>query len=45
MSMGLLGGIATDIAAYGFDTFHHYETRVLHRRINWKLAVDTFLES
>jgi phenylpropionate dioxygenase-like ring-hydroxylating dioxygenase large terminal subunit len=42
---GLLGGLATDFAAYGFDAFHHYETRVLQRRINWKLAVDTFLES
>ena len=42
---GLLDGLATDFAAYGFDTFHHYETRVLQRRINWKLAVDTFLES
>jgi hypothetical protein len=41
---GLLDGLATDFAAYGFDTFHHYETRVLQRRINWKLAVDTFLE-
>jgi len=42
---GLLDGLATDFAAYGFDSFHHYETRVLQRRINWKLAVDTFLES
>jgi phenylpropionate dioxygenase-like ring-hydroxylating dioxygenase large terminal subunit len=42
---GLLDGLATDLAAYRFDTFHHYETRVLQRRINWKLAVDTFLES
>jgi phenylpropionate dioxygenase-like ring-hydroxylating dioxygenase large terminal subunit len=42
---GLLSGLATDFSAYGFDTFHHYETRVLQRRINWKLAVDTFLES
>jgi len=41
----LLGGLAADFAAYGFDTFHHYETRALQRRINWKLAVDTFLES
>lgn len=41
----LLDGLATDFAAYGFDSFHHYQTRVLRRRINWKLAVDTFLES
>jgi phenylpropionate dioxygenase-like ring-hydroxylating dioxygenase large terminal subunit len=42
---GLLHGLASDFAARGFDTFHHYGTRVLQRRINWKLAVDTFLES
>ncbi|MBV9686287.1 MAG: Rieske 2Fe-2S domain-containing protein [Alphaproteobacteria bacterium] len=41
----LLVGLATDFAAYDFDSFQHYETRVLQRRINWKLAVDTFLES
>jgi phenylpropionate dioxygenase-like ring-hydroxylating dioxygenase large terminal subunit len=41
----LLDGVAPDFALYGFDTFHHDETRVLQRRINWKLAVDTFLES
>jgi phenylpropionate dioxygenase-like ring-hydroxylating dioxygenase large terminal subunit len=41
----LLGGLAADLAAYGFETYHHYETRILQRRINWKLAVDTFLES
>lgn len=41
----LLGGIEGDLAAYGLDTYHHYETRVLTRRINWKVVVDTFLES
>lgn len=41
----VLGGLAPDLASYGFESYHHYETRVLQRRINWKLAVDTFLES
>src|SRR5262245_33881203 len=41
----VLDGLSADLASYGFDTYHHYETRVLQRRINWKLAVDTFLES
>jgi phenylpropionate dioxygenase-like ring-hydroxylating dioxygenase large terminal subunit len=41
----LLHGLADDFAGYGFDSYHHYQTRVLQRRINWKLAVDTFLES
>ncbi|HKS90218.1 MAG TPA: SRPBCC family protein [Stellaceae bacterium] len=42
---GLLGGVADDLAAYRLDTYHHYETRVLHREMNWKLAVDTFCET
>src|SRR5579884_571697 len=41
----LLDGLRSDIAAYGFDTYHHYETRVLRRQMNWKLAVDTFCET
>src|SRR5208282_6758703 len=27
------------------ETYHHYETRVLHRKMNWKLGVDTFGET
>lgn len=41
----LLDGVAAELAEYRFDGYHHYETRVLQRQINWKLAVDTFLES
>jgi phenylpropionate dioxygenase-like ring-hydroxylating dioxygenase large terminal subunit len=41
----VLGGVERDFAAYGLETYHHYETRVLRRRINWKVVVDTFLES
>jgi phenylpropionate dioxygenase-like ring-hydroxylating dioxygenase large terminal subunit len=41
----LLSGLDIDMAAYGLDSYHHYETRVLHRKMNWKLAVDTFGES
>ncbi|HYM73563.1 MAG TPA: SRPBCC family protein [Stellaceae bacterium] len=41
----LLGGMGEDLAAYGLDTYHHYETRVLRRKMNWKLAVDTFGET
>ncbi len=40
-----LAGLGDDLAAYGLDTYHHYETRVLHREMNWKLAVDTFGET
>ncbi len=41
----LLGGLESDLAAYGYASYSHYETRVLHRRMNWKLVIDTFLES
>ncbi len=41
----LLGGLGTDLAAYRLDPYHHYDTRVLRRRMNWKLAVDTFGET
>jgi phenylpropionate dioxygenase-like ring-hydroxylating dioxygenase large terminal subunit len=42
---GLLDGVADDIAAYRLERYHHYETRVLRREMNWKLAVDTFCET
>jgi phenylpropionate dioxygenase-like ring-hydroxylating dioxygenase large terminal subunit len=41
----LLDGAAEDLAAYRLGTYHHYETRTLHRAMNWKLAVDTFGET
>ncbi len=41
----LLESLAPEVAAYGLDRYTHYETRVLRRRMNWKLVVDTFLEA
>jgi phenylpropionate dioxygenase-like ring-hydroxylating dioxygenase large terminal subunit len=41
----LLGGMSGDLAAYRLDSYHHYETRVLRRKMNWKLGVDTFGET
>src|SRR6267154_2458516 len=41
----LLDGVADDLAAYRLDAYHHYETRVLRRQLNWKLAIDTFCET
>lgn len=41
----LLGGLERDLAAYGLPSYHHYETRTLRRGINWKIVVDTFLET
>jgi phenylpropionate dioxygenase-like ring-hydroxylating dioxygenase large terminal subunit len=40
-----LGRLATELQSYGFDRYHHYATRRLERRMNWKLVVDTFLET
>lgn len=40
-----LGALGDELAHFGLADFHHYETRTLTRRMNWKLLVDTFLES
>jgi len=37
--------LAPDLASFGFERWHHFETRTLRPRINWKMAVDTFLEA
>jgi phenylpropionate dioxygenase-like ring-hydroxylating dioxygenase large terminal subunit len=39
-----LGGLGPELAAYDFDPWAHYDTRVLRRKMNWKLAIDTFHE-
>jgi len=41
----MLAGAERDIAAYRLNTYHHYQTRVLRQKINWKIVVDTFLET
>jgi phenylpropionate dioxygenase-like ring-hydroxylating dioxygenase large terminal subunit len=41
----LLGGLERELGPYGFEHWHHVETRVLERAMNWKLVVDTFLEA
>jgi phenylpropionate dioxygenase-like ring-hydroxylating dioxygenase large terminal subunit len=33
------------LESFGFAHYHHFETRTLRPRINWKMAVDTFLEA
>lgn len=42
---GHLGEMANDLAEFGLDSYSHYETRVLRARLNWKLVIDTFLET
>jgi phenylpropionate dioxygenase-like ring-hydroxylating dioxygenase large terminal subunit len=41
----LLGELAPEIAGYDLAGYTHYETRVLRQPMNWKLVVDTFLET
>jgi phenylpropionate dioxygenase-like ring-hydroxylating dioxygenase large terminal subunit len=41
----LLDGLGRELGGFGWSGYHHYETRTMRRRMNWKLAVDTFLES
>lgn len=36
--------LAAEFASYGLEQFHHYQSRVIRRSMNWKLAIDTFLE-
>lgn len=40
-----LGPLGAELAAYRFDGLHPYTTRVLRRRMNWKLVIDTFGEA
>ena len=40
-----LGELDGELACYGLAGFKHYASRDLTRKMNWKLVVDTFLES
>lgn len=40
-----LGALGPELAHFRFGDYHHYTTRILHRRMNWKMLIDTFLES
>lgn len=40
-----LGALDAELASYGLASFKHYASRDLTRKMNWKLVVDTFLES
>ena len=41
----LLGGLGPEMASYKLDSYSHYETRTLAKEMNWKLVIDTFLET
>lgn len=40
-----LGTLQAELASFELGRFHLYATRDLERQMNWKLVVDTFLES
>jgi phenylpropionate dioxygenase-like ring-hydroxylating dioxygenase large terminal subunit len=40
-----LAGVRDDLHALGLERYRHFETRTSHWRCNWKLVLDTFLES
>lgn len=40
-----LAGLEEDLASYALETYHHYQTRTIRRKINWKMMTDTFLET
>ena len=40
-----LRSMDSDLAAYNLGNYHLYKSTELHHRMNWKLIVDTFLES
>jgi phenylpropionate dioxygenase-like ring-hydroxylating dioxygenase large terminal subunit len=40
-----LKGLDEELARYGFGGYHHYETRTGVWKMNWKIAIDTFLGS
>lgn len=41
----LLESLAPEIASYGLESWHHFKTVVLRKRMNWKMVMDTFLEN
>ena len=41
----LLGGLGPEFASYGFRGYSHFTTQTLTKDMNWKLVIDTFLET
>ncbi|MGF6489243.1 nitrite reductase/ring-hydroxylating ferredoxin subunit [Pseudomonas frederiksbergensis] len=41
----LSGVLRDEIDHYDFQSFSHYETRLLRKSFNWKIVIETFLEN
>lgn len=39
-----LASMQSELQSYQLQNYVHFESRVLHRDINWKMPIDTFLE-
>jgi phenylpropionate dioxygenase-like ring-hydroxylating dioxygenase large terminal subunit len=39
-----LGGMADELASYGLGDYHLYHRQAVRRKMNWKVAMDTFQE-
>jgi phenylpropionate dioxygenase-like ring-hydroxylating dioxygenase large terminal subunit len=39
-----LGGVEQDLSGFNIDQWHHFETREIGCKMNWKLVMDTFFE-
>ena len=39
-----LASLQPELKSYQLQNYVHYESRVLHRDVNWKMPIDTFLE-
>ena len=39
-----LSSMQGELAGYDLQNYVHYQRRILHRNINWKMPIDTFLE-
>ena len=40
-----LGGLSFELGSYRAGDYHYYDRRVIRETMNWKVLVDTFLES
>ena len=39
-----LAGLGPELRSYNVANYHHYASRALYLKMNWKLVIDTFLE-
>lgn len=40
-----LGGLAQEYDSFAFEGYHHFATRAIEPKVNWKMGIDGFLET